>query len=70
MTLNPSKVADFVIDEDGKIIKHHAENAEINSQHFCSVSKMTENLCIFYSNIATLSIPTVTDFKQSLDVNI
>lgn len=70
MTLNPSKVADFIIDEDGKIVKYHAENAEINSQHFCSVFKMMENLSIFYSNIATLSIPTVTDFKQPLNVNI
>lgn len=31
MTLNPSKVEDFIIDEDGKAVKRHAENAEINS---------------------------------------
>lgn len=70
MTLNPSKVTDFITDEDGKIVKHHAENADINSKLFCSVLKMMENFFIFYSNIATLSIPTVTDFKQPLNVNI
>lgn len=43
MTLNPRKAADFIIDEDRKIVKHHAENAEINSKHFCSVFIATEN---------------------------
>lgn len=58
MSLNPSKVADFIIDKDGKNVKHHAENAEINSKHFCSVFKKMENLFIFYSGMAMVYVST------------
>lgn len=46
------------------------QKTEINSKHFCSVFKMMENLFNFYSDMATLSIPTVTDFNQPFNVNI
>ena len=63
MILNPIQVANSITDEDGKIARHHAGNAEINCKHFCSVFKMVENLFIFYRDMATISISTVTDFK-------
>jgi len=51
-------------------VKNYTQNAEINSKHFCYAFKTMGNLFVFYSNIATLSIPTVTDFKQPLNINI
>lgn len=63
MILNPSQVTNLIIDEDREIVRHYAGNAEINCKHFCSVFKMVENLFIFYRDMATISISTVTDFK-------
>jgi len=58
MTLNPSKFADFILDKDGKIVRHHAENAERNSKHFCSGFKRMEILLIFYGGMAMLCTST------------
>lgn len=58
MTLNSSKFADFVLDKDGKIVKHHAENAERTSKHICSIFKKMELLLIFYGGMAMLCIST------------
>lgn len=61
MTLNPSKFADFILDKDGKIVKHHAEKAERTSKHFSSVFKKMEILLIFYGGMAMLCISTQTE---------
>lgn len=58
MTLNPGKASDFLTDRDGKLVQHHAET----SKYFCSVFKAVENLIVFYHNMATPYIPTITDF--------
>lgn len=70
MILNPSQIANFIIDEDGKNVRHDAGNTETNYKHFCPVFKMVGNLFIFYRDMATISISTVTDFKWILNINI
>lgn len=74
MTLNPSKFADFILDKDGKIVRHHAENAENaerNSKHLCSVFKKMEILLIFMVAWQCFVFQhKQKTVKQTLNVNI